>query len=258
MRKGFTLIELLVVIAIIAILAAILFPVFAQAREKGRQTTCLSNLRQLGMAFAAYRMDFEGVNPGLSEGCRGFSAYGTERPPWQRGITPMADGHWVPNFRFIQDCGAPETSPVDSSWASTGVERGAIYPYVKNPGVYVCPSHRRKSELKISYALNSPAGFIPEAQVERIAQFALLIDEQETLNDGHYRALCGMLFCDCPSFVHTGGANYAFFDGHAKWFRSLKERPRIRDCMNTVNPKIFCPKIPFWESLDYAYHCMVE
>ncbi|MCS7301624.1 MAG: DUF1559 domain-containing protein, partial [Fimbriimonadales bacterium] len=71
MRKGFTLIELLVVIAIIAILAAILFPVFARAREKGRQTTCLSNLRQLGMAFVAYRADFEGVNPGLSEGCRG-------------------------------------------------------------------------------------------------------------------------------------------------------------------------------------------
>ena len=53
-RKGFTLIELLVVIAIIAILAAILFPVFAQAREKARQATCLSNHRQIGMAFGMY------------------------------------------------------------------------------------------------------------------------------------------------------------------------------------------------------------
>ncbi len=58
-RSGFTLIELLVVIAIIAILAAILFPVFAQAREKARQSTCASNLKQLGTAFLMYSQDFD-------------------------------------------------------------------------------------------------------------------------------------------------------------------------------------------------------
>src|SRR5215467_6546992 len=56
-RRGFTLIELLVVIAIIAILAAILFPVFAQARESARKTTCLSNLKQLGIGMAMYASD---------------------------------------------------------------------------------------------------------------------------------------------------------------------------------------------------------
>jgi prepilin-type N-terminal cleavage/methylation domain-containing protein/prepilin-type processing-associated H-X9-DG protein len=60
-RRGFTLIELLVVIAIIAILAAILFPVFARAREKARQTSCLSNLKQIGLAEKMYESDYDEV-----------------------------------------------------------------------------------------------------------------------------------------------------------------------------------------------------
>ena len=63
MRDGFTLIELLVVIAIIAILAAILFPVFARAKERARQTQCLSNMRQLGIAMMEYADDWQGVLP---------------------------------------------------------------------------------------------------------------------------------------------------------------------------------------------------
>ena len=68
MKKGFTLIELLVVIAIIAILAAILFPVFAQAREKARQTSCLSNLKQLGTGYILYADDYDDYPPYAGDG----------------------------------------------------------------------------------------------------------------------------------------------------------------------------------------------
>ena len=94
-KKAFTLIELLVVIAIIAILAAILFPVFAQAREKARQTACLSNTKQIGLGIYQYVQDYDEVLP---------------MGGWGNG--PTYGGRW---FRDI-------------------------YPYVKNVGVYTCPS----------------------------------------------------------------------------------------------------------------------
>ncbi|MCD6351941.1 MAG: DUF1559 domain-containing protein [Armatimonadetes bacterium] len=75
MRKGFTLIELLVVIAIIAILAAILFPVFAQAREKARQASCQSNLKQLALGFLMYAQDYDEKFPAYSPGDPYYTGY---------------------------------------------------------------------------------------------------------------------------------------------------------------------------------------
>lgn len=83
MRRGFTLIELLVVIAIIAILAAILFPVFAKAREKARQSSCLSNLKQIGLAALSYAQDYDEMYPLAATG-----AYGTVRTYYFQTLSP--------------------------------------------------------------------------------------------------------------------------------------------------------------------------
>src|SRR6476661_7679135 len=79
-RKAFTLIELLVVIAIIAILAAILFPVFARAREKARQTQCTSNLKQLGLSILQYTQDYDEVFPYGVSGPGANRVYGWAGP----------------------------------------------------------------------------------------------------------------------------------------------------------------------------------
>src|SRR5881398_2775644 len=102
--QGFTLIELLVVIAIIAILAAILFPVFAQAREAARKASCASNLRQLGLGMSMYIQDYDERFPSWSWG------------PNNNNGNAEAMTHW----------------------------HYAIFPYVKNVGIYACPSDARK------------------------------------------------------------------------------------------------------------------
>src|SRR5437763_15790418 len=79
-QRGFTLIEMLVVISIIAILASILFPVFAQAREKARAAACLSNQKQIAMAFAMYSQDFDEVYPPAVDAVSG--------PWWEAAVQP--------------------------------------------------------------------------------------------------------------------------------------------------------------------------
>jgi prepilin-type N-terminal cleavage/methylation domain-containing protein/prepilin-type processing-associated H-X9-DG protein len=112
-RRGFTLIELLVVIAIIAILAAILFPVFAQAREKARQASCLSNLKQLGVASMMYVQDYDETYPGG----KGVAEL------W----TPGPQGTWD---KMIQ------TDGTNKALTNVAVR---LLPYVKNQQIFVDP-----------------------------------------------------------------------------------------------------------------------
>lgn len=117
-RRGFTLIELLVVIAIVAILAALLFPVFANARERARITACASNLKQLGAALHLYLSDWDGTYP-----------------------CPYGNTRWVSNISNLA---------LFPSW------RKKIFGYVKSPGVYGCPSNGYTERLpKLTLSSNS-------------------------------------------------------------------------------------------------------
>lgn len=121
-KQGFTLIELLVVIAIIAILAAILFPVFAKAREKARQASCLSNQKQLGLAFAQYTQDYDEKYSGRDM-C----------------ITTACVANYNSN--------TPSTS-YSFRWA--------LNPYTKNSQIWVCPSNPHEINLSAQgYCTNS-------------------------------------------------------------------------------------------------------
>ena len=119
-NKGLSLIECVVVIAIIAILAAILFPVFAQAREKARQASCLSNVKQLGTAIQLYVDDYDETFPWVADITGTWGLYLTEYAgyPCQKYVT-------------MPDWGTP-------GYYITWMDE--IYPYVKNMKMFECPS----------------------------------------------------------------------------------------------------------------------
>ncbi|HEY3418665.1 MAG TPA: prepilin-type N-terminal cleavage/methylation domain-containing protein, partial [Armatimonadota bacterium] len=101
-RTGFTLIELLVVIAIIAILAAILFPVFAKAREKARQTTCLNNAKQIGVSILMWVQDHDETFPTAATWVTDLaSAYGVTGKVWDCPTTSFKGTESAPDYFFV-------------------------------------------------------------------------------------------------------------------------------------------------------------
>ncbi|MBI2297757.1 MAG: prepilin-type N-terminal cleavage/methylation domain-containing protein [Armatimonadetes bacterium] len=198
--SGFTLIELLVVIAIITLLAGILFPVFARARAKALQTSCLSNHRQLGTAVMLYAEDWDGHLPSM----------------WDNAPGNGQSGGWVWYGNF------PNGNPGDFR-----PELGGLFPYTKNAQINVCPED--ESEQGNSYAMNAllgsyvgVLGFHVGMRVTRIVSPAatfLFIEEaggaQGTTDDG-YLIPPG----NVPTTRHFEGSGFSFCDGHAKWLRA--------------------------------------
>src|SRR5579863_7090850 len=132
--KGFTLIELLVVIAIIAILAAILFPVFAQAKEAAKKTSCLSNQKQIALAWPMYANDCDDTM------ALATVPYNNTPPGGLFGTQFPLYANWFTNFAPIQ--GGSDT------------KQGLLYPYMKNTGISDCPS---------AAGLQDPSGMEPVA-----------------------------------------------------------------------------------------------
>ncbi|MFP3903747.1 MAG: DUF1559 domain-containing protein [Armatimonadota bacterium] len=209
-RCGFTLIELLVVIAIIAILAAILFPVFARAREKARQTSCLSNLKQIGLGINMYSQDYDEVLPGV--------------------FTQGREGQW-----------GVCTCHYWSAWAIN------IFPYVQNEQIFICPSYKGQGWFATgghcgvnSYGLNHilcGQNTGPSlARVEHPSECLIVADATYYVISGSYEGSFPRGDYDQRVDTrHNEGANLAFVDGHAKWMKrdAFIDEPRYWEADGT-------------------------
>jgi prepilin-type N-terminal cleavage/methylation domain-containing protein/prepilin-type processing-associated H-X9-DG protein len=194
-RKGFTLIELLVVIAIIAILAAILFPVFAKAREKARQATCQSNLKQLGLAFQMYSQDYEGNLP---------PAFNSDYTWWYYRITPYVTnpvGYYF-GWEYMRCPSGPANS------YTYGVNYGYVFGYNTGPNLDKIPSTVFLAADASTYPLIYWPGF-----------WVLSVDKDgDGIKDTSSGATgSGHDYNGSGFWVHSNGANYLFGDGHVKW-----------------------------------------
>jgi len=141
---GFTLIELLVVIAIIAILAAILFPVFARARENARRTTCISNLKQLGIATIMYTQDYdETFEPAQNQQWPAPDGYCHDGLPCSSAaqIATNISKSATTGYSYANDSWYPCTWCAAPMW----MWGDQLFPYVKNKQADQCPNNRRKT-----------------------------------------------------------------------------------------------------------------
>ncbi|NLO05772.1 MAG: DUF1559 domain-containing protein [candidate division WS1 bacterium] len=198
-RRGFTLIELLVVIAIIAILAAILFPVFARAREKARQSSCTSNVKQFALAFLMYVQDYD------------------ERFPM--GLSPRTPAGFLTAMDLVMPyakneqialCPSDSTNPASLDFRAVGA---GVYSYSINDQICRSPIILQGAPVAL-------------AAVRQPSETTLLYDARNTGTAIDPNVRCAKR--------HNDGANCGFVDGHVKWFQSKPARADTLDYWNSA------------------------
>jgi prepilin-type N-terminal cleavage/methylation domain-containing protein/prepilin-type processing-associated H-X9-DG protein len=239
-KAGFTLIELLVVIAIIAILAAILFPVFAQARDKARQAACLSNTKQLGNALAMYTQDFDETLP-----MGGWSRTDGTQSRWFRDLYPYVksvDVYVCPNI--TDDPMPPTLGFYRPTLNSTAFPRfpGDTSPYPTSSGGYAANANLvnfNAASKTLSDIVDSAGTFIicdasrvtngvlgaafrydpttwPRFQ-DRNSDWEVYPPTNWTGGDTARYSTDNTTLRRRPMARHSGGLNVIYCDGHAKW-----------------------------------------
>jgi prepilin-type N-terminal cleavage/methylation domain-containing protein/prepilin-type processing-associated H-X9-DG protein len=208
-RAGFTLIELLVVIAIIAILAAILFPVFAQARERARMASCLSNLKQIGLGTMMYLQDYDEKFPNTKA--------------WGR----MWTGEWVADptipdsLRYLPDLVTPYVKNKDIWFCPTVARNGRAFgfwgdppngldPAEANGTTYLWQHQTADCELANSFDFITVSA-LPQAAVVGVAKAAIVHDIPYHGGDSGIHS----------KTFHAGGINVTYADGHAKYSANI-------------------------------------
>jgi prepilin-type N-terminal cleavage/methylation domain-containing protein/prepilin-type processing-associated H-X9-DG protein len=233
--KGFTLIELLVVIAIIAILAAILFPVFAQARERARSISCLSNGHQVGLAIYMYVQDYDETYPKSTDAYDAYGGGGNQLDSWPGLINP-----------YVKEVGAfacPSSSqdPLGYGVFQPGeVQKGHLRSWGANTAVLAVTGMNGVGSdpdgyngdnytIRAMAAIPSPAGTITLCE-SYPGGVVVRQNPDGTINPSYWYWATIIEATACiqndPTSAdyldvrrHFNGGNYAFADGHSKWFR---------------------------------------
>jgi prepilin-type N-terminal cleavage/methylation domain-containing protein/prepilin-type processing-associated H-X9-DG protein len=230
-RLAFTLIELLVVIAIIALLAAILFPVFAQAREQARKTTCLSNLRQIGTAFHLYTQDYDEGFPNTGD------PYLYAGRHWRWPVMPyLAAGQRQAAQSFNSaNKSSPSILICPSDTVSSGAFDATSYLY---PACFYHSSDQIDS-MHFGDLLSSPPTLTTQTQTEAAVAFPsdkILV--AEWLNSHQYGPSGRIGFWgsnykapQTPGIDRWQGArNYVLVDGHVRFVQAHNLIPSADDC----------------------------